>query len=79
MNAHEPVDRRRAMVPLRIAGGAALILLGPMLAVAGLGLVEIPQAPQVEPLSIERLDGDLYVHGRLRDPLRAMSGPAELE
>jgi diaminohydroxyphosphoribosylaminopyrimidine deaminase/5-amino-6-(5-phosphoribosylamino)uracil reductase len=65
------IDELHVFIAPRLVGGAAAP--SPM---AGLGLADIPEEIQLEPLSIECLDGDLYVHVRLRDRLRATPGRA---
>lgn len=54
------IDELHIFVAPKIIGGAAAA--GP---VAGFGLDRIPQSCQIDPLEIETLDGDAYIHGPL--------------
>jgi diaminohydroxyphosphoribosylaminopyrimidine deaminase/5-amino-6-(5-phosphoribosylamino)uracil reductase len=54
------IDEIHVFVAPKIAGGAEAI--GP---IGGFGLDRIPQSCQIDPLEIETLDGDVYVHGPL--------------
>ncbi|HUG90156.1 MAG TPA: bifunctional diaminohydroxyphosphoribosylaminopyrimidine deaminase/5-amino-6-(5-phosphoribosylamino)uracil reductase RibD [Planctomycetaceae bacterium] len=56
------IDEVHVFIAPRIAGGAAA---PPPL--GGRGLAEIPQEGQLEPPTVEFVDGDIYVHGRVRD------------
>lgn len=52
------VDEAHVFVAPKFAGGADAIS-----PVAGVGLDRIPQIAQIDPLQIETLDGDVYIHG----------------
>ena len=55
------VDEVHVFLAPKIVGGVSAVS-----AVSGTGLEAIPQLAQLEPMEIEMLDGDVYVHGPLR-------------
>ncbi|MDA0588896.1 MAG: bifunctional diaminohydroxyphosphoribosylaminopyrimidine deaminase/5-amino-6-(5-phosphoribosylamino)uracil reductase RibD [Planctomycetota bacterium] len=59
------VDEAHIFVAPKFAGGAKAVS-----PVGGIGLEHIPQLSQIDPLQIEVLDGDVYIHGPVvnRDP-----------
>lgn len=62
------IDEAHVFVAPKFAGGAEA-----MSAVGGVGLEKIPQGCQIDPLQIEILDGDVYIHGPVVN-----RGPADL-